>query len=198
MSHRLDLLFSALAKAKKLIGHSEYVIVGSLSAVALEDSGRLPPEMAMSNDFDMYTKADPGRIHDVAEALGEGSAFFDENDMYIDPVSPKLLTLPEGWEDRMNVLERDGIKAYFLEPNDAAISKYARGAPNDERWIKAGVRAQLIDLDVVVSRLRKTSFLDAAEEAATRARIHKDMESTPPTPEADSPSPHKKSRRRRP
>lgn len=178
MAHRLDVLFSALTKAKKLIGHSEYVIVGSLSAIALEDSGRLPPEMAMSNDFDMYTRADPGRIDDIAEALGEGSAFFDEHDMYIDPVSPKLLTLPEGWEDRMTPLERDGIKAYFLDPNDAAISKYTRGAPNDARWITAGIQAQLIDLEVVAHRLRTTRFLDAAEEAATRARIDRDIQNT--------------------
>ncbi len=176
MAHRLDLLFSALTQAKQLIGHREYVIVGSLSALALEDSGRLPPEMAMSNDFDMYTRTDPGRIHDVALALGEGSAFFEANDMYIDPISPKLLTLPEGWEDRMMLLERDGIRAYFLEPNDAAISKYTRGAPNDERWIQAGIKARLIDLEVVARRLRETTFLDAAEESATRARVNRDIE----------------------
>lgn len=134
--------------------------------------------MTMSNDFDMYTKADPGRILGIADALGEGSAFFAEYDMYIDPVSPKLLTLPEGWEDRMTLLERDGIKAYFLDPNDAAISNYTRGAPNDARWITAGINARLIDLEVVARRVKTARFLDAAEEAATRARIDKDIESS--------------------
>lgn len=176
MQSKLDLLFAALVKARKLIGHSEYVIAGSLSVLAFEESGCLPSEMAMSNDFDMYTKTDPGRILDVAHALGEGSAFFDENDMYIDPISPRLLTLPDGWEERMNMIERDGIKAFFLEPNDAAISKYTRGAPNDERWIRAGIKAKLIDLDVIVGRLRDTSFVDAAEEAQVRGRIAKDFE----------------------
>lgn len=179
MSYKLDLLFAALVHARKLIGHSEYVIAGSLSALAIEASGPLPPEMAMSNDFDTYTRADPPRIHDVAEALGKDSVFFEENDMYIDPISPKLLTLPEGWEDRMTLIERDGIKAFFLEPNDAAISKYTRGAPNDERWIQAGIKAGLIDLEVVASRLKHTPFLDALEASQTRARVTRDIENRP-------------------
>lgn len=140
---KLDILFQALSKAKKLTGHTEYVIVGSLSALVHEDSGRLPRNLVRSNDFDAYTRADPGRILDVAHALGEGSAFFEDHDMYIDPVTPKLLTLPEGWEDRMGVLERDGIKAFFLHADDAAISKYVRGAPNDIRWIRAGIESGL-------------------------------------------------------
>lgn len=175
MPARLDVLFDALEQARQIIGHTEYVIVGSLSAIAHETSGLLPPEMAISNDFDMYTRADPGRIHDVVRALGEGSPFYDENDAFIDPVSPKLLTLPDGWEDRMRLIERSGIKAFFLEANDAAISKYTRGAPNDARWIQAGVRAGLIDLEVVMQRLPVTRFLDDDEAKATRQRVVADQ-----------------------
>ncbi len=78
---KLDILFQALSEAKKLTGHTEYVIVGSLCALVHEDSGRLPRDMVRSNDFDTYTRADPGRILDVAHALGEGSAFFEDHDM---------------------------------------------------------------------------------------------------------------------
>jgi hypothetical protein len=176
MPGKLELLFDALERARQLIGHSEYVIVGSLSAIAHETSGRLPPEMAMSNDFDMYSRADPGRIHDVVAALGEGSPFYDENDAFIDPVSPKLLTLPTGWEERMRLIERNGIKAFFLDANDAAISKYARGAPTDERWIQAGIRAGIVSLDVVVERLGTARFLDVDEERATKQRVARDVE----------------------
>ena len=180
MPSKLDLLFDALEQARQLIGHSEYVIVGSLSAIAHETSGRLPPEMAISNDFDMYTRADPGRIHDVVKALGEGSPFFDENDAFIDPVSPRLLTLPDGWEDRMMLIPRNGIKAFFLDANDAAISKYTRGAPNDVRWIQAGIRAGLIDLDVVAQRLSLTRFLDDDEARATKQRVALDRDAFAP------------------
>jgi len=107
---------------------------------------------------------------------GEGSRFYDENDAFIDPVSPRLLTLPAGWEERMRLIERNGIKAFFLDANDAAISKYARGAPNDERWIQAGIRAGIVSLDVVVERLGTARFLDVDEERATKQRVARDVE----------------------
>lgn len=95
MYQKLDLLFQALTRAKDQIGHTEYVIVGSLSVLGVRGLSDIPEKMSRSNDFDAYTKADPGRIFDIRETLGEGSPFFEENDVYIDPVSPKLLTLPE-------------------------------------------------------------------------------------------------------
>jgi hypothetical protein len=99
-----------------------------------------------------------------------------QNDAFIDPVSPRLLTLPDGWEDRMKLISRNGIKAFFLDANDAAISKYTRGAPNDMRWIQAGIRAGLIDLDAVVHRLPSTRFLDEDEARATRQRVALDRD----------------------
>ncbi|MBM3391107.1 MAG: hypothetical protein FJY34_03920 [Betaproteobacteria bacterium] len=36
-----------------------------------------------------------------------------------------------------------GIVAGFLDPNDAAVSKYARGEPRDREWIRAGHREPL-------------------------------------------------------
>lgn len=175
MNDKLELLFQVLASAKSQIGHTDYVIVGSLSVLGVLDHQEIPERMSRSNDFDAYTKADPDRIFDVAKTLGEGSAFFDENDVYLDPVSPKLLTLPEGWEQRLRKVTRDGVNAFFLDLNDAAVSKYARGAENDLRWIRAGVEAGLINLDTVRDRLRTTSFLDAAESEATRRRVELDL-----------------------
>ncbi|MGC4396869.1 DUF6036 family nucleotidyltransferase [Hydrogenophaga sp. T2] len=176
MSRKLDLLFEALRRARDITGHTEFVVVGSLSALVHETRGPLPSAMTLSNDFDAYTRADPERMLDVVSALGEGSAFFAETGVFIDPVTPQLCTLPEGWEGRMHLLERDGVKVCFLDFADAAISKYARGEPNDLRWIRAGIEAGLLDLDVVVKRLRFTRFLDADEERSTRERVQRDLQ----------------------
>jgi len=176
MSRKLELLFDALQAARRLTGHTEFVVVGSLSALVHEKGGSLPAAMTVSNDIDAYTKADPERMLDVVQALGEGSPFFAENGVFIDPVTPQLCTLPEGWERRMHRLERDGIVVHFLEFADAAISKYARGDPNDERWIHAGIEAGLLDLAVVTERLKTTRFVDAEEESLTRERVQRDIE----------------------
>lgn len=50
------------------------------------------------------------------------------------------------------MLEFGGIRAYFLDVNDTAISKYVRSAENDFRWIDAGLEAGLLDLDIIEGR----------------------------------------------
>ena len=170
----LDHLFKMFAAARDLTGHRDYVVIGSLSVLGLGDESPIPDDMTLSNDIDCYTKADPERIRDVQAALGEDSEFHAKNGYFLDPVSPSLPSLPEGWEDRLNMIERDGIRVWFLEPNDAAMSKYARGERRDQRWIRSGALNGLVSLLTVNSRLKNTLFVDAEEEQAVRARIEAD------------------------
>ena len=166
-----DQLFTLFQEAHRLTGHKDYVVVGSLSILGTQDEDGLPAEMSMSNDIDSYTKADPGRIYDLGPALGEGSAFHKENGYYLDPVSPALPTLPDGWENRMSNMSRGDVTLWFLDPDDAAMSKYARSQPNDLRWIRAGILCGLISLPKVKNRLASTSFLDVDEESRVRKQI---------------------------
>ena len=71
----LEHIHHVLSEAKKITNHSDYVIIGSLSALGL---GFLPPEgMVSSIDVDLYPKNDPGRADEIALVLGQGSAFED-------------------------------------------------------------------------------------------------------------------------
>lgn len=57
----LETLFD---EARKLTGHSEYVVVGSLSALGIVRGGDVPPRMLLSIDVDCFTQQDrpgPGR-----------------------------------------------------------------------------------------------------------------------------------------
>ena len=74
----------------------------------------------------------------------------------------------------MSVSEADGLRLWFLDPSDAAISKYARGEPRDQRWIRAGIASGLVSLPTVRSRLATTTFLDPSESAQARQRIDAD------------------------
>ena len=160
----LDALFDLLRAARELCGHREYVVVGSLSVLGLAEVAAIPADMTVSIDADCYTPSDPARIFDLQAALGEGSAYHRDHGIYLDPVSPKLPTLPDGWEQRLIRLARDGLVASFLEPNDAAVSKLARGEPRDLRWVRAGSKAGIVSLPTVRLRIRNTDFLDAEEE----------------------------------
>ena len=171
---KLDQLFKAFEQARHISGHGDFVVIGSLSVLGIADDGAVPAEMSMSIDIDCYTRADPGRAFDLRAALGEDSAFHVEHGYYLDPVSPSLPTLPEGWEARMSRVERDGLRLWFLDPADAAVSKYARSEPRDLNWIRAGVEAGLISLAQVKSRLGSTTFLDGDEERRVRSRVDAD------------------------
>lgn len=163
-----------LTEAKKITNHTDYVIIGSLTALGFDV---LPPdEMVRSIDVDMYPKDDPARAGEIAAIIGQGSAFEDEYGYYVDAASPDLPTLPDGWEDRFVVHDFGDVRALFLELNDAAISKYARGEIRDRIWIQEGLKAKLLSMLTIEYRLRQTAFLDELEETSVKRRIAEDRQ----------------------
>lgn len=170
-----DALFALLVEAKNLCKHSDYVVVGSLSVLGLSDVTAIPGDMTMSIDADCYTLRDPGRVLDLQAALGEGSLFHQTHGIYLDPVNPKLPTLPDGWETRLIKVERDGVVAHFLEPHDAAVSKLARGEQRDFRWVLAGAKGNILSLPTVAIRMKTTVYLDDAEKQTALALLNEAM-----------------------
>jgi hypothetical protein len=161
------------ARARALSGEPEYVVLGSLAVLGW--AGEVPARMAASLDVDAYSKNDPERIFDLAHELGQGSAFESEHGYYLDPISPRVATLPQGWEARLVRVELEpGLVAWFLEPNDAAVSKYARMEPRDREWIRPGLRAGVLSLAMLEARFAQTTFLDALEAARARKALEED------------------------
>lgn len=170
---RREDLRKLFVEARRLSGESDFVVIGSLSA--LGTAGAVPPRMAMSVDVDAWCKRDPARIFELRGALGEGSAFEAAHGYYLDPVSPRVATLPEGWEGRLVRVELEaGLAAWFLESHDAAVSKYARMEPRDREWIRAGLEGRILAFDIVEARFRATTFLDAGEDARARRALDED------------------------
>ncbi len=166
----LRLLFD---RARELCGHADYVVMGSLAV--LGQGGEVPARMAASIDVDAYCRDDPARTLDLAPALGQGSPFEAEHGFFLDPITPRVATLPAGWEARL-VRQQLGpdLAAWFLEPHDAAVSKYARMEPRDREWIRPGLRAGILSLPVLEVRFEGTSFLDPTEQARARRALDED------------------------
>ena len=162
-------------EARKLIRHCEFVVVGSLSILGVVKGSNAPARMLMSIDVDCFTRNDPARIFELNETLGEGSPFEANHGFYLDPISPHVPTLPGNWEYRLvRVPFDDGIVVFFLDFNDAAVSKYARCEPRDREWIRAGLDAGLLSTPIIESRFRDTNFMDAAERDRARRAINED------------------------
>ncbi|MFM2050174.1 MAG: hypothetical protein RL682_665 [Pseudomonadota bacterium] len=165
-----------LGKIRDTSGLDEFVVVGSLSALGLSGEG-LPARMTWSMEVDAYPERDPQRAQEFSAHFGEDSAFHQTYGYYFDAVSPYLPTLPEGWQQRLirQVLP-SGVKVKYLEPNDCAISKYARSEPKDREWIRAGIAAGILSLPTIEYRLRETRFLDQQEHERAKTAIAEDAQ----------------------
>lgn len=142
----------ALEAAAKISPHRHFVIAGSLSVLGFKE---VPPEMmSMSIDIDFFPLQDPGHVAEIAAALGEYSEFHEQHGYYLDPISPALPVLPTGWRDRMKEVQLGEVFAYFLDVHDIAISKYARSAENDFRWLDAGYMDGILSIDTIAARAR--------------------------------------------
>lgn len=171
----LDALDRLLSAARARVGHSDFVIVGSLSILGVVQQRAVPDRMLLSRDVDCYTRNDPGRIFDLQDELGEGGPFDQAHGYFLDPVSPSLPTLPDGWEHRLlEVVLPSGVTACFLDPNDAAVSKYARGDVRDREWLRAGLAGGLLSISVIGCLFRHTDFLDVAESRHARQLLAAD------------------------
>jgi hypothetical protein len=161
-------LHALLCRARELSGHSEFVIVGSLAILGAV--AEPPDAMVMSIDVDTYMKADPGRTGELCEALGQGSPFEDEHGYYLDPVSPNLPSFPEGWKDRLILVDFGDVRAFFVDPDDVAVSKYIRGDERDMRWLREGLRTGLLSVETIERRIGSAPTLEG-ELPAARKRI---------------------------
>lgn len=161
------------ARARDLCGETDYVVLGSLAVLGC--AGEVPPRMAASIDVDAFSKNDPARIFELEASLGQGSPFEREHGYYLDPISPEVATLPASWEGRLTRIQLEpALAAWFLEPNDAAVSKYARMEPRDREWIRPGLRAGVLSLAILDARFAETTFLDAHESARARQALEED------------------------
>lgn len=161
-----------LAEAMKITNHRDYVIIGSLSVFGAV--AHPPVSMTGSIDVDLYPKNYPGHAFEIAGKLGLGSDFEQTYGYYADPVSPMLPTLPEGWEQRLiRISFESGVTAWFLEPNDAGISKYVRSEPRDREWIRAGLQANILSIPTIEYRLRET-IMETDERKRAKLAIEED------------------------
>ena len=146
-----------------------FVVIGSLSVLGLVRERAIPEAMIVSNEVDAWPEDDPVRAFEIADDFGLGSPVEQANGYYFDAVSPDLPTLPDGWQARtIPMALKGGTRVKFLDPNDAAIAKLARGEPKDVEWVRAGVEASILSVATLLYRFRETVFADDAERERVR------------------------------
>lgn len=156
---------------------NEFVVIGSLSILALGREHAIPETMLVSDEVDAWPESDPARAFEITKEFGLGSKFEQEHGYYFDAVSPSLPTFPDGWRNRMIPLKLPGgASVKFVDPNDAAIAKLARGDRKDLQWVRAGIDASLLSVATLVYRFRDTVFYDDEERERVRAVLRIEAE----------------------
>ncbi|MEW6690977.1 MAG: DUF6036 family nucleotidyltransferase [Pseudomonadota bacterium] len=154
-----------------------FVVIGSLCVLAQAQERAIPEKMLISVEVDAWPEGDPARAFEIARDFGLGSAFEQEHGYYFDAVSPSLPTLPDGWRERLTArrLPR-GALVKFVDPNDVAMAKLARGDDKDLKWVRAGLDASLLSIATLVYRFRETVFHDDDERERVRALLREEAE----------------------
>lgn len=170
---QVEELVTAIHEAQ---GIDKFVVFGSLSVLGMAPQQQIPDAMLTSNELDAYPEEDPDRRHQIAQRFGQGTAFERKHGYYFDPIAPGLPTLPDGWRERLVPVKlKTGVTVKFLEPNDAAVSKYARGDPKDRAWIREGLAASILSAATIDYRFRSTPFMDQAEHERAKTALAEDL-----------------------
>jgi hypothetical protein len=172
---RRSQLETLLRELGRVSGKRELVLIGSQCVHATTDA--VPAEVLMSLEVDvLIEEADPasGKID---EELGPDSAFRAEHAVFVDTVPASFPFLPDGFEERLRVIEAGELRARCLEVHDLVLSKLAAGRLKDTEMVAALITYKLADVDTI--RARIAAVPDLHMRAILLARLQLVLENVP-------------------
>ena len=143
--------------AGTIVNADDLVVIGSQAVLGQFPDA--PPELLVSNEADIFPRADPGRSDLIDATIGEGSPFQRAFGYFAHGVDETSATLPEGWRDRLVLVSSENtrfIRGWCLEIHDLAIAKYAAAPEKDRDFTKALVRHAMVSRPVLEQRLAVT------------------------------------------
>ena len=97
----------------------------------------------------------------------------------LDPILPEQsfglaeVRVQAGQREAAQVALRE---THGVDPNDAAVSKYARCDAKDRAWIREGLRQSILSLATIEYRFRETTFLDSGEQSRAKSALAEDRQ----------------------
>lgn len=170
----------------------DLVVIGSQAI--LGQFPNAPPELLISNEADLFPRADPSRSDLIDGSIGQDSPFEREFGYYAHGVDETTAVLPAGWRERLILVTGDNtrfVRGWCLEIHDLAIAKYVAGREKDLDFTQSVVQHAMVQREVLEQRLAVTSVSDRLR-VLIEARIQKDFEATDrgPLPQASRRGPN--------
>lgn len=161
-----------IQRVRAITGTVELVIVGSHCLYAVTE--QVPEVVAQSVEADfLLGPYSLELMMQVNADLGVASPYFKEYGNYADALGLASVTLPPGWETRLQPLANDDgqILARCLELYDVAVSKLMAGRDKDWTFLVYLLDAQLITLPDLA--MRAELILQTAADQALLPRLEK-------------------------
>jgi len=137
-----------------IAGDDEIYVLGSQSILGAFPAA--PPELTVSMEADVAPKNRPEREVLVEGSIGELSPFHTTFGYYADGVETAMLTLPEGWEKRVVIVQNENTrfaKGLCLEPHDCAVSKLFAGREKDLEFVASLLRHGMVNGRLIRERI---------------------------------------------
>jgi hypothetical protein len=153
----------ALRAAARVTHQREFFIIGSQ---AIHGHCQRPPaEVLLSQDCDLYPRAQPQAAQVLARELGRNSVFARKHGFYVDVVTPEIASLPEGWEKRLKPFRVGVVTGYCLELHDLLAGKLAAGRLKDLELAAAMIKLHLVRISTLRARVARLFPASAVEYA---------------------------------
>lgn len=147
------------------------LVIGSQSILGAIAEERLPPEATASMEVDVafFDDVDDAKADNVDGAIGELSSFHETFGYYAQGVSVSTAVLPDGWRERLVVVETASTapgRGHLLEPHDCVVAKLVAGREKDVAFAAALLRQRLVDPAILAERIESVPV-----SAAHRQRL---------------------------
>lgn len=132
-------LVDLIARATEASGQDQVYVIGSQAILATYDESRLPANIWMSPEADMFpiTDDEAETVSMRMEIYGEASDYTFRTGYFIDPVSRSTAKLPEGWEKRVvKIRTRAPLDSPRKTTEPASVWKFTTSAPPSSPAVK--------------------------------------------------------------
>ncbi len=151
----------------------EIVVIGSQAI--LGQFPHAPAPMRVSMEADLFPLNHPERSDLIEGSIGELSPFHDTFGYYAEAVGEKTAILPQGWKDRLVVIQNEntlGARGLCLEVHDLLVAKAIAGREKDLEFLSEAAKHQMADVETLLQRL-STMQADPETMRHARARIER-------------------------
>lgn len=164
----------AIRAAGAISGDRELFVVGSQAILGACPNAH--PDLLRSMEADVAPRNHPELESLIEGSIGELSPFHKTFGFYVDGVDMDGIVLPEGWQERLVVIDNpntNGFRGLCLDPTDLAASKLAAGRPKDFEFVGILLRERIVDPQVLQQRVDALSSLDGERRNLLHAAVNR-------------------------